>query len=118
MDKEQKLTEQFIKISAQLNDAREEKRTKDNKKLTGKYFKYHNSIGSDHSKWWLYVKITGAGRWWPEGISFERTCLGEFRIRQNDFPSVDSYEEISKKEFTKAWLKFYQSITDDIARRI
>lgn len=90
-----------------LADIERERSIKENAKLIGRCFKCENSFGPDRPSWWLYVKITAGGNWWPQAFSFEHKSDNSFEVRnQEAFTGVDRYDEITKDEFDAALVEF------------
>lgn len=70
----------------------------------GHFFRFRNSYGGDHKKWWLYVAVTGVQSWGaPCGWSFQRTSADEADVRLSNEETfyIDSggYQEIDATEF-------------------
>lgn len=105
MKTEQRLQQEIALARSKLNKIESARRAKENRKFVGKCFKYQNSYGHG-DPWLLYLRVTGGG-YWLKGYKFERTSTGRFEANFDECVScIDGYEEISRKEFDKAWRKF------------
>lgn len=82
--------------------------------LLGKCFKYQNCYScpkepSDY--WWLYVKVTGMGDYWPVAFEFQTDRDGQLTVKEKKcFSRLEGYNEISATEFNAAWRKVQKRI--------
>jgi hypothetical protein len=106
LERKKELETQLNVIREELSQITDELTLEDHKKLIGKCFRYANSVSST-PEWWYYYKIVGIGRFNGfDIVSFEIDCDGKAAVDPNgDFHS-NSSEEISTKDFNKAWEQF------------
>ena len=80
------------------------------RKFIGKCFKYHNSYGSQHERWWLYSKVISVDEknMMFNCIEFQRTSLEKIEIElekkfnfngENFFTRMSGYIEITANEY-------------------
>lgn len=102
-------------LQAKLASIREAEERKQYKALVGRCFKFNNSYGGDRPRWWLYIKVTGIGEFWPEAFEFQTTCEQEIIIKQEKcrigVGADRGYVEITAKEFNREWAKVKKQIT-------
>ena len=79
-----------------------------NRKLVGKKFKFLNSYGSDHEKWWLWTEIIGVAKDNITTISYQDSNLRVEVQRMDHLVSSwqepglgEGYLEATESEFTK-----------------
>jgi len=82
------------------------------RKVVGKVYKYHNSYGGDHERWWLYVKVLSVNEKDMSFmcVEFQRTSMARIEIVYeaeynwrggHKFDSMD-YIEITQAEYNRA----------------
>jgi hypothetical protein len=105
--KEQMLRSEIGRIASRLRAIERRKELRENRKLVGKCFKYHNSYGHGE-KWWLYKRILDAR---GHAHTFEKTSGNEFiaRFGSGSYLS-DNYLPITRAEFDKAWKGFRKEL--------
>jgi hypothetical protein len=92
-----------------LQAAEDVERKKQDAKLVGRCFKYHNSGGGCDERWWLYYRIVGLNEYRLDALSFEVLPNGNISIEPNTsvpggrFANGSGYTEISRAEFDEAW---------------
>jgi hypothetical protein len=94
---------------------------KQNKKLIGKCFKYHNSGGGCDERWWLYAKVERVedGRLYV--FTFETLPNGTINIERGagrsamSFSDRGSYTPIDRTEFLEAWRGVTEAILTVVA---
>lgn len=96
---------EFDRLRAKLGRIDDKRRLEANREMVGKCFKYHNTYGGDR-KWWLYAKVTKAGRYWPEAFTFQNTTRGFEVVIEKGFSSNIGYIEISEAEYSRALAQF------------
>lgn len=85
-----------------------------NAKLIGKCFKYRNSYGGSHERWWwLYVKITGVTtRGEFEGIQFQDDGEGRLTVETKHLPQTTLQVPIEHDEWATAFAEFICRMQD------
>lgn len=91
---------------------------KQNKKLVGKCFKYHNSGGGCDERWWLYAKVERVEDGRIYVFTFEELPNGTINIERGQgrsamsFAAGGSYTSISRTEFLDAWQQVAETVVN------
>lgn len=93
------------RVVAEHREAEQKRDAETKRKYIGRYFKYHNSYGGDHARWWLYgaaTEVTDYGQ--IQGLTFQHTSMDRIEIEPKGSISMGSggWQEISAEEFWTA----------------
>ncbi len=114
MKTKKQLENELAKIRGEIWKIEDAESLKRSKSCLGKLYKFHNSIGGDHKRWWVYLAVCGLSehgnlKTW----SFQKTPY-HHEIENGKHPAwllLDgSWKEISKLEFHRAWVAFHEEI--------
>ena len=85
-----------------------------NAKLVGKCFKYRNTYGGSHERWWwLYAKVTGVtARGELEGIQFQDDGEGRLTVETKYLPQTTLQLPIDHDEWATAFAEFICRMQD------
>ena len=106
MNRVEELKGQMVKLRDEIDEIEVAEKVKQNKKLVGKCFRYHNSYGSG-DKWWLYARVTKLTDYGePIAWNFQIDCHGKIDIQPPGLSYVypgNGYQPIGPAEFRRAW---------------
>jgi len=98
-------------------DAEKERKNKEVlpllRKMKGQCFKYHNSYGGDHDRWWLYCKVESVDEknYNLNVVEFQKTSMDIAEVRWTKkfsyngkifFGENSGYYKISSSEYNRA----------------
>lgn len=117
MDRKEELEDIIINARNELNDITDKEDEIEDAKFVGRFFKTENNYScpekpSDY--WWLYIKVITNS----EGIHtfrFQADKDGKIEIDPLHYylrPSLESYVEITEKEYSNAWEKLKKKISN------
>ena len=110
----ERLKAQMAPIRAELQRIEDAEAKAKSVAILGKCFKYRNCYScpkGPEDYWWLYVKVTGMGDYWPVAFEFQTDKDGKLTVKTEEcFSRFEGYDEISVKEFNAAWRKVQQNI--------
>lgn len=91
-----------------------EEQRREHAKLVGRCFKYRNTYGGSHDKWWwLYAKVTGVTlRGELEGIQFQDDGEGRLTVETKHLSLVTLQVPIDHDEWAVAFAEFICRIQD------
>lgn len=108
LENEQEMRRQAALLREKLSRIDEQRKIKENAKLVGRCFKYHNTFGSG-KKWWLYARVITGG-YWLKSLTFQHTTRGFEVVTGESFHPSIGYIPISKSEFDRALRAFTRKL--------
>ena len=96
------------------------------KKMVGQCFKYHNSYGVNHDRWWLYCKVKEVNEKTMEftTVEFQRTSMEAIEVKldrkfnfngENFFDRMGGYIAITNSEYNRAKKSLKKFILNNLA---
>lgn len=109
----EKIRAQIAPLQAELNRIKDAEEKAKSVALVGRCFKYRNcySCPKPDEYWWLYIKVTGMGEYWPVAFEFQTDKDGMLTVKQKEcFSRMEGHNEIPASEFNAAWRKVQKRI--------
>lgn len=109
----EQLEAEIAPLQAALMRLKDDEILAESKALVGKCFKYRNcySCPKPDEYWWLYVKVTGVGDYWPITFQFQTDKDGKIEVEVSKHHSrLSGYTEITDAEFNREWRKVQKRI--------
>ena len=112
----EQLEAEIAPLQRALADLRDAETQRESEALVGRCFKYRNCYScpkeaSDY--WWLYIKVTHVGEYWPVTFEFQTDKDGMIQIKTDQTRvrvENGGYVEIKPSEFNAAWGKLQKRI--------